>query len=342
MKKINILRKDQSGLAAITVSVFVLIVLTLVVLAFSQISRREQRQSLDRQLSTAAFYAAESGINDATNYVRNPATAADVDKIKCEDPPAFNANLDTSGIFKESCVLFDRAPTSLEYSAIDSYRGELISLQTTSGTPRSVTIEWKETNNDTPDFSTCTDPADILKFPKQQDYNCPASMLKLVFMPVINGSISREQLVNDSFYVFLRPVKGTTASTVSYSPHSGSTENQGSVSPADCTSFKCKATITGIPPSNGLFLRISSPYSKSATSITGFDQAGVQARYNEAQVKIDSTGKANDVLKRLQVRIPLYERYQTAPYALEAMNGICKRLDVYPGYANNDDCGGIN
>ncbi len=49
------LSSDERGLAAVVVTVFVMIILSLVVLAFSQVARREQRQALDRQLSTQAF-----------------------------------------------------------------------------------------------------------------------------------------------------------------------------------------------------------------------------------------------------------------------------------------------
>lgn len=354
MKMNTSLKKDQRGLAAITITVFILIVLTLVVLAFSQVARREQRQSLDRELVTAAFYVAESGINDATNYVRDPANTAaleamNFEKKRCQDAPALNPSLDQGGIFRESCVLFDRAPEILEYGSIDDYRGELLSLQTLNGSPpRNITIEWHDTNGGA-DFTGCAS-GGLINFPNKDDYdnNCDASMLKVILMPVTNDSISRERLVDDSFTVYLRPVNGPTGSAVGYSRHVGGADNQGLVVPANCTSGKCRATITNILPSNGLYLRISSIYNPSAVSIAGTYSDGASVRFTEAQVKIDSTGKANDVLKRIQVRVPLYEKYETPPYALEAMNGICKRLDVWPangptpGGADNNDCGGLN
>ena len=50
-----------------------MIVMSLIVLGFAQISRRNQRESLDRQLSTQAFYAAESGVNDARELITTAA-----------------------------------------------------------------------------------------------------------------------------------------------------------------------------------------------------------------------------------------------------------------------------
>ena len=65
--KLKQLQKDQNGIASIIIVVVIILILTLVVLAMSRNANREQRQALDRQLSSAAFYAAESGINDTIN-----------------------------------------------------------------------------------------------------------------------------------------------------------------------------------------------------------------------------------------------------------------------------------
>ncbi len=339
MKTTNSLRKDQTGLVAITVTIFVILVLTLVVLAFSQIARREQRQALDRQLSTQAFYVAESGINDATNFIRT--NALPLEKKKCSDAPALSPALDTDGIFRESCVLFDRAPTSIEYSSVDDYNGEFISLKTATGTPRTVTFEWHDSKGGS-DFSKCAT-AGFLSYPKmgsnpgEYSDGCAASMLKVVFMPVNSGSINREELVDASYAMYLRPVAPPLASgNPTYQRHDSGADNQGFVVPAGCdtTSGKCKATIN-FPAFGGLFLRFSSIYNPSTLSITGKDVGGTAVRFTEAQASIDSTGKTNDVLKRMQVRVPLSPHTQTAPYVLESMNGICKLLGVYPAVGAN-------
>ncbi|HSX32249.1 MAG TPA: pilus assembly PilX N-terminal domain-containing protein, partial [Candidatus Saccharimonadales bacterium] len=60
----------ESGMVAIMVTIILMIVISLIVLGFAQIARRNQRQSLDRQLSTQAFYAAETGVNDASKVIK--------------------------------------------------------------------------------------------------------------------------------------------------------------------------------------------------------------------------------------------------------------------------------
>ena len=62
-------------MVAILVTMNLMIVISLIVLGFAQISRRNQRQSLDRQLSTQAFYAAETAVNDAADLIKTAVQA---------------------------------------------------------------------------------------------------------------------------------------------------------------------------------------------------------------------------------------------------------------------------
>src|SRR5689334_20404193 len=86
----------QAGMVAIMVMLILMLVISLIVLGFAQISRRNQRQSLDRQLSTQAFYAAETGINDAAEIIKNALAAGTTaaDKPDCQsDGGGFYAGL---------------------------------------------------------------------------------------------------------------------------------------------------------------------------------------------------------------------------------------------------------
>ena len=73
MHKTNIMNKitkkrlsrDQQGFVAFFVTIMVMIIFGVLILSFSQISNREGVAALNRNLSTNALYAAESGINDA-------------------------------------------------------------------------------------------------------------------------------------------------------------------------------------------------------------------------------------------------------------------------------------
>jgi hypothetical protein len=68
--------RNEEGLVSIIVVTIVIIILSLMTIGFAKIMDREFRQSLDRELAVQANYAAESGMNDARNYI---ASGADVD-----------------------------------------------------------------------------------------------------------------------------------------------------------------------------------------------------------------------------------------------------------------------
>lgn len=119
MSKKLTLRADNRGIVAIVVTVLLMLILSLIVLAVSQNATREQRQTLDRQLSDQAFYNAESGINEAANYIYthkdDPTLPPKKDNCNPLPAPANNV-LDQSGTNKYTCVLYDRLPPSVQFA----------------------------------------------------------------------------------------------------------------------------------------------------------------------------------------------------------------------------------
>jgi Tfp pilus assembly protein PilX len=334
------MKLDQRGLVSIVVTVFVMVILSLVVLAFSQVSRREQRQALDRQLSTQAFYAAEAGINDTVNKIQSKDPSIGLEKTRCDDQAVSNENkLDAAdGVVSYSCVLYDTAPTTVEYGSLNKESGEVLSLKTSSNNLSKLSVSWNDTNNGS-NFSGCAIKADKNKFPKSVNYtNCDAGMIRLVFMPI--AGLDRESLYNSTFTVYLRPVSdgNATENTIAFVPHSSGADTQGLVIPAHCTAGKCNATITNLPGGSALFLQMKSIYKANTVTLSGTDVANASLRFDQAQAKIDVTGKASDVLRRLQVRVPIYDRQEVPVYAIETMNSMCKRLGVLPNGVVDNDC----
>ncbi len=113
--------RTESGVASIFVVMTLMTLLALISLGFSTLMNREVRQSLDRQLSTAAQYAAESGVNDARRYLEDPLGGTAING--CETPPTPAANLDFvqggdisgDGTFKYTCVIVNPTPKELIY-----------------------------------------------------------------------------------------------------------------------------------------------------------------------------------------------------------------------------------
>lgn len=341
-KTTNSLSKDERGMTAVIVTLFVMIVLSLTVISFSQVARREQRQALDRQLSSQAFYAAESGINDAIRWMQN--NPDDLEANDCATSPV-KSSLDTANTFQYTCVTFSKLMPSLEYGSIDTEKGQLVSLRTSNGPLTSIKIDWNGKDKGRT-YSGCTNSSGVTNFPVSSAYstNCDAGILRILLMPVPEaGNFDRGSLINNSYTVYLRPVSnavGGTTNYVQYAPAGVPNPNgQGSVIAANCpANGRCTATINGLLPGSTYFMDLKSIYLTNTVSITG--NAGTSI-FTDAQAKIDSTGKANDVLRRLQVRVPIFSSPITNQYVVEVMNGICKRLSVYPGSAENNDCGGV-
>jgi hypothetical protein len=70
MNQKNKINNNQQGFVAFFVTIMVMIIFGILILSFSQISNREGVSALNRNLSTNALYAAESGINDAYTAIR--------------------------------------------------------------------------------------------------------------------------------------------------------------------------------------------------------------------------------------------------------------------------------
>jgi hypothetical protein len=361
MKKQRLsLKSDQRGIASIIISIFVILILSLIVLDMSRDSNREQRQALDRQLSSQAFYAAESGINDAVRYI-NQADDPFPEKEDCEpwqgnnQIPGFSSVL--SDTLSYTCVMFDTNLTDLEYQNVSTSSSQIVPVEVESGTLDTLEISWKATGNSVPDerannrsFSACPSGTfyntSETRFPRATQYpgNCDAGFLRIEVADS-RGGLNRSNLINNGLVIFAVPKNGGSINSVSMGDSSLKGNNTGIVREAQCTGGpdgKCRIRITNANLNAGeqIYLRIS-PIYKSANFYINGELAGgpageiEEALFVNAQIIVDATGKATDVLKRLQVRVPLgvnatqESEFRFPEFPIHADN-ICKQLQVLP------------
>jgi len=144
--------------------------------------------------------------------------------------------------------------------------------------------------------------------------------------------------------VFAYPRLAGGGNSVAYQSYAASPGSQGQIVGGNCTAAatgqftQCSITITGLGAIGGPYLmHIMNFYDVSNIDISGTSGANA-VTFSGGQALVDVTGKAKDVLKRLQVRVPL----NTPPvpnYALEAQN-VCKRMETMPGQTSFvDDTG---
>lgn len=330
------IRSNQSGVVSFIVTIVLVIILALITTSFALLTRREQRRSLDRQLSTQAYYAAESGVNSAV---------ANLDSISGSNcnPGPLASNSDLGDGSKYTCVLVNKSPKSLEYSAVKTDESTIVLIDNASADK--LEISWQA--SDQTSATTFAPSSFVLPQTKINNTtsNWKAGILRATLMPIpINPAadpITRTNLINQSATFFLYPQAGGTNSVALGSSQNGQLVS-GNCSNAN-TPRLCKVLITGLSASNKYYLRLTSVYKNSNVSIKAYDSSNNELVLPGVQAVIDSTGKASDILRRVQVRVPLGNSYYYPEFAIETKESICKELNVYRGIqkvedSNNPNC----
>jgi len=344
MNKHNTIDKAETGFVSIVVTMILMIVLSLIVMGFAQLSRREQRMALDRQLSTQAYYAAESGIKDAIKaFKADPYNFAD--KITCDTTTApWNGTLSTNVSY--TCLLINTKVDKILLEPLVS--GVVVPIRNTD--LASLEISWDadkpadalgEAVNST--FATSTQYPTLLPLSAWTAANVNTNVLEVTITQL--ATPTRTNLTANSFTAFLYPSDnlasgsyGVSLTDVQYAD----IKNQGSLINAKCnnanTPRKCKVNFTNLPgtdASKGYVVRIKTVYgleNKNYVAIRGTDTWGNNIKFIGSQINIDSTGKAGDVLRRIQVRYPINQpAYDSIPLsAVESTGSMCKQISVTP------------
>ncbi len=340
MKKVH---HNEDGLVAIIVSTIIMVILSLTTLGFARLMQREQRQALDRSLSTQAFYAAESAVNDVAQKI-NSNTLPPLDKKTCDttgaDGNPYNGSIDPSLSVSYSCLLITQSPLTLEYTngSISTNSSKIVAVSGSNNEPiHTIKIDWEgATKNVTGSTYDCSG----VRYPSASNWGFKTGILRVDVIPA--DALDRASLINNMITVFLYPSCSTGVSTIDYSTLSGA-YNTGKIIPVGCKdgtppyggsddrTRDCQINITTTGHENKLYyLRLKSIYVPSNVTIRLFDTAIQQISIKNAQVQVDATGKVNDVLRRVQVRIPVKITMPLPEAALQTTNSICKLLGFAP------------
>ena len=344
MSSIQTKKRGEEGIVAILVTMIIMIVLSLIVTGFAQLARREQREALDNQLNTQAFYAAESGINDAYRALRKSSTAS---KSNCGpfssastvdfEKELSDNKVSADGNVQYSCLLIKRiVPETLNEASVDrsttipmtGYNADGSSLVDVN----SMTFNWTEK-----DGTVDVRGGSLGDLPKQSAWGTDKiGILRVDIIPMPTPgpgvTMSPESLSDNRFTFFAYPQNGGAAT------HAYGSANNGQILQAACSAGdKCSITINNLPtaaPYGSMFyVRLKAIYN-DVTIKTCFNACDGTTPIGGAQAEIDSTGKASDVLKRIKVRVPDPGSTETTKYKpefpLDTKDAICKQLDVLP------------
>lgn len=334
--KNNMAENKQGGFVSIIVTLVIMLVISLIVIGFARLTRREQRQSLDRQLSTQAYYAAETAVNDIEDALKNGITVP-------ENTTDCSATINNTAIFPTpknqidattsySCLFVDTSPPSLEYTSIAVDSSKVIPLQDKNGGPiNNVLVSWEDKGGGT-NMAGCSSATPTV-LPPASGWNCDTGMMRVDIVP-ISGSLNRDALIDGTMTVYLHPsTSGTAATNTGYGSNAGF-GNQGRIIGARCNSLpgpkQCNFTFTGLGGTSYV-MRLKSIYRSSSATVKAENGAGGTLELVGAQTLVDSTGKANDVLRRIQVRIPTPAFNAPFPEAaIHSVGNMCKRFGWAP------------
>jgi hypothetical protein len=342
-------RSDQRGFASIVIAMVLVLVLSLLTVGFAELMRHEQRSALDKQLSGQAYYAAESGINDAAAAISvNPTLRKDT----CGPTAGPSSPLPSNVVGTRTgssypCLLINPTPLTLEY-AVGTGQAKIAEMQgvDSAGNPKavgSIIVSWEDSGGAT-NFvpaagnrcnGNATNTFLPISAPSGPTWNY-TGVLRTQIVPI--HDLNRDALTNATFTAFLCPLAGSgTPTSVPYGDDTG--QNGGGVISGACKTGTanaryCNMRITGLGALNEstFILALRSIYNPTTVTIKlfGADAASTPLNIALAQVLVDSTGKAQNVLKRVQVRIPAHNGYAVPDDGTQAMDSICKQLQLTP------------
>lgn len=308
------------------VTLVMMIVITLIVLGFAEIARNEQRSSLDNQLSTAAYYAAESGINDARAVLNNAINTHSTlyDKTTCTPDSHYTATgaVDSTHNTSYTCLTVDTTPATLTYSI--GANSTIVPLISAGGAFPRFDLTWTTQG----DSAKCPSSGSPNTFTDLTSWTCPAPVVRIDLLDA-NKPLTRGNWGGSTATIFFVPFYSSTVGNV------GTTSDFGAAHGARCSgsaTATCTASICANLACSGslgtqYYARITTIYVESNVGLT-ISAGGI--KFDDAQAVIDATGKAQDVLRRVRVAVDLTDAnsYAVPDGAIISADSVCKRFGV--------------
>lgn len=338
---------NQDGAVSFLTVIFLAIVLTIMTLSFVRISVNEQRQAVDDDLTTRAFYAAESGIEDGKralaesledpSFVLNGDICAPAENVVPDTNGHVILSSDISAAY--TCQFIEKAPGEFK-ATLDPWESITIPLNG-SGVFDRVKISWHEPSFD--DGGASWNRHTNTSLPTMAEWNIstnnyPAMLRATVFGANTSVGSTFSSSGVTSFTGFINP--NTSAGVIT----AATMESQKIVNGQCDTSITgsvpaCSITITSLP-GNQKFLHLKSIYKGTNITVQLLNgTAGVNIV--DTQAIIDVTGRAGDIYRRIEARVSLIpDTSQLPDVSIWSNEEICKNFTITddPNDYDNDDC----
>lgn len=337
----TVIGRDRTGAVAMLTVIFVAVVLSIVVTGFIRLSVSNQRESVNDDLTTRAFYAAETGIEtarkDLADYVAGLKQKSEVESATCGTPVPLGGSNATDLNAAYTCKLVDISPNSYVADLEANGRPVLIPLST-SGNFNNVKVEWHISEG-----SGTYSLRGNNQLPLENAWGDAPAMLRVQASRInsANPSIDAWRNYNSSgngphdISMFFPPRSGAATTVGGSNLFSGLGQDRSFISPRCQTnqsegSYVCDVTlgISGGPSASwNNFLSVRSLYKDTTIRVTA-NSGSNPVEFEDVQAVVDVTGRANDIFRRVETRIPLTSASEIEDFAILSRERICKYFDV--------------
>lgn len=367
----------QRGAVSLFVVIFTALLITTITISFMQLMVKNQQQAMYNDLSESAYDSATAGVEDAKRLLLMQQDCIGNSSENCKavnDAIASNACTTLSDVFGgsasgEASIIQTEGDRKLEqaYTCVkitqdtDDYLGTIDANTTATLIPLkakqsfdTIVISWALSKNG----ADITIPSSTdATLPVNTTTNWPESYPALLRAQFINGGAEFHLADFDgdkSKTIFLYPSRTGLKTfplggsediagrkSASASPQRVSCE----VTPAS-GSYACTAALaigSTIPAESvTTFLNLIAFYNGTdyKVELKNGGIEGTVVKFANVQPEVDSTGRANDLFRRVVSRVQLNNAFNYPVAALEVRNDICKNFSVTtePGdYKNNCD-----
>lgn len=335
---------DQKGAASMIVVIFMSIILTVLTIGFVRIALDEQRQATDDDLSSRAYYAAESGLEDAKravgDYTDGTITSlAALNGDVCEPPVGYNSLLSEEFGASYTCQLIDFTPATYraEFTAPNQTRQIDINPVDADGDPvsnlRTIVIKWHINDTQGNDGDGLLGVDTTLKsesdnsLPTLTSWSHPA-LFEIGTYAYTNGNISSSTIDSERNLAFPTDKSSPTTYTAG-----GGAAVDGTLQDASCDEavlsgeYACEIRINLSGPPNKV-LRLTNWYATTTAEISLLNASGDPVFFEGAQVLVDVTGKAGEVFRRVEAVIDVNPPSILPNFAIQSATDICKNFSI--------------
>jgi len=346
----------QQGITSIIAVIFTSILLSIISVSFIALMLREQSRSIDDQLSQSAYDAAMSGVEDGKRVLARcdngiVASCNAINAQECNTVQAsglLGASGDSQVVIESSggsggdllqaytCVVINR-DTDNYLGTLTSHDSSVMLALAGTGTFNRVKIDWYRSTDG--GYNQPITP--VVNIPLYAMASWPIN-----YPPVLRAQyIQSQSTINLADYddndgshaVFLYPTRQTSPDiSLIANDNRRSLGVIGSPVRSQCASvpivdYACSATIA--IPSGGAaerYLRLTSIYKGASFRVTLYNDLN-PVKFSGVQPSIDVNGRANDVYRRVDVRVEKKLSDTEIPYpraTVDITNNFCKDFSV--------------